>query len=53
MRFSNTLAEISRTKRQTPPANYSLKVHSYSLLSEAEEYESGAFESDSFNGEIF
>ena len=40
--------EISRTTRHLPPAHYSLRVKTYSLLSETEKYESGVFEAGGF-----
>ncbi|KAH7522736.1 hypothetical protein FEM48_Zijuj07G0170100 [Ziziphus jujuba var. spinosa] len=41
-----TTAEISSSKRDLPPANYSLKVESYSLLLESKikKYDTGVFE---------
>ena len=40
--------EISRTTRHLPPAHYSLRVKTYSLLSETNKYISGVFEAGGF-----
>lgn len=45
-RFCKYIAGVTRSKRDLPPAHFSLKIQTYSLLpkTEVEKYDSGVFE---------